>query len=113
MGRDAERGGAGPRLCYHGTDQEVRFGDEVLVRRLFRSARRGVVCHLHGGMSALPELEAAGARLWTVRDSDGEYHHFVYEPERPVAPRSVVLVSRAAEGPQAPSTRIPLTTPPC
>ena len=64
-------------------------------------------------MSALPELEATGAKLWTVRDSEGEYHHFVYEPGRAFAPRSVELVSRAADGPRSPSTRIPLSTPTC
>ena len=113
MGDDSEIGRAGRRLCYHGTDQEVRFGDEVIVRRLFRPSRRGVVCHIHGGMSALPELEVAGARLWTVRDSEGEYHHFVYEPERGSAPRNVALVARAAERRGEPSTPIPMTTPAC
>ena len=36
------------RLCYHGTNVEIRPGDRVRLKRWFRSPLDGVVCYLPG-----------------------------------------------------------------
>ena len=85
------------RLFYYGTDDEVRLGDRIRIRRWFRRSLEGVVCYIPGESPRHPEMESAywGA-TWAIQLPDGSLRVLAYLPDQIQPRRKFRLVARGA-----------------
>jgi hypothetical protein len=91
---ESHRTSGGSGLYYYGTDIEVRLGDRVQIRRLFRKPLAGVVCYIPGLSPPVDELEDSSMGEWAIRHPDGSITRMIYLPSRAQPPKSNVFVSR-------------------
>lgn len=91
---------AGSRLFYFGTNEEVRLGDRVRIRRWIRKDLEGVVCYIPGVSPKHPELNSKDMPQWAIRIADGSLLLIGYAPDHRLGQpdRSVILVARGSAG---------------
>jgi hypothetical protein len=82
-------------LFYHGTDIDVRLGDRVEVKRLFRRPLEGFVCYIPGISPTNVELEFEDVKQWAIRSADGSVYPILYDPERFQPPRHIRFLERS------------------
>jgi hypothetical protein len=80
------------RLFYHGTQDEVRLGDHVRIRRWLRRPLEGVVCYIPG----LSPLHRELPREWAIQLPDGSLRVMVYSPDEAQPRRKFELIERDA-----------------
>ena len=82
-------------LRYYGTQEEMRLGDVIRIRRWFHRDRHAVVCYLPGVSPMHPELEFGDIKLWAYRTAVGTIESLPYLPvQSPCAPKHITLVER-------------------
>lgn len=86
------------RLYYNGSSIDVRLGDRVRIRRLFRADLQGTVCYIPGLSPRHRELEDAGVKQWAIRSDDGSVYPILYDPDHFQPPSKIVFVARG-DGP--------------
>jgi len=86
------------KLFYHGTANEVKLGDRVRLKRLFRSDLGGVVCYIPGLSPKHSELEYEDVRQWAISADNGSVYPIVYDPENFQPPKRICFVNRGTGG---------------
>jgi hypothetical protein len=84
-------------LFYHGTQQEVRLGDNVKLKRWFRKDQQGVVCYIPGISAKHKELEYGDVKQWAIKTKDGTVYPILYDPIGFQPPKHIILLSRGQE----------------
>ena len=99
---------AAAKLFYYGTNVEVRLGDRIMWRRLFRRDIEGTVVYIPGISPVHPDLEYEGIRQWAVELDDGGILVMLYWPEnRKGQPRSnIKFLGRGQPKPLLPERRL-------
>jgi hypothetical protein len=81
-------------MIYANSTTEMKLGDRVLIKRLFRKSLRGVVAYLPGISPPHAEMTDDGGNF-AVRVENGEMWAFLYYSDKP-APSRIVFVSRGS-----------------
>jgi hypothetical protein len=89
-------------LYYHGTQDEVRLGDRVRLRRWFRRPLEGVVCYVPG---LSPHHREIGAHQWAIRLADGSLSVTAYSPRQAQPRPHIELVDRGEPPPSLDPTK--------
>jgi hypothetical protein len=94
IARKGSRTGAS-KLCYLGTEIEVRLGDHVRVRHWFFCWRDGIVCYLPGVSPPHPEMvEENGLEYWAIDLGEYGLRAWAYLPNQLSPRRAVKFVAR-------------------
>lgn len=91
---DSTRDGA--KLLYHGTANEVRLGDRVLMKRLFRKAMPGTVTYIPGISAPHPEMEWPEFSRWAIELDDGTVMSWPYLPDELQPSSRITLLARGS-----------------
>ena len=85
-------------LRYAGTNEEVRLGDRVRIRRWLRRPIVGTVTYIPGVSRVHHELEGEGEREWAIQLDDGRIMSWLFLPERLQPKPGIELVARGDAG---------------
>jgi hypothetical protein len=87
-----------PTFRYFNTDEEVRVGDVIRVKRLFRSSITARVVYVPGQSKAHSDLEYDDVKKWAYQTDDGTVWAGGYDPNiLPFAARSISFVQRSSD----------------
>lgn len=97
----------GSRLFHRGTQEQVRVGDRVRIRRWLRADLHGVVCYVPGISPPHPDLEdeEEGVQDWAIRLDGGLVITYPYIPSQLQPGRDVARVARGAADSLPPTER--------
>lgn len=84
----------GSRLFYYGTQDEVRLGDRIAIRRLLRKEQNGTVTYIPGVSSIREELEYEDVRQWAFTCENGSTYAILYDPDSFQPPKTIRLIAR-------------------
>ena len=84
-------------MNYANSTIEMKLGDHVLIKRLFRRSIRGVVAYLPGVSQTHPEMTYDDGDDFAIRVEKGEMWAFLYYSDRSV-PSRIVFISRGSPG---------------
>lgn len=84
------------RLLYHDTDDEVRLGDRVRMKRLFRKPLHGTVVYMPGVSPPHPEMEWPEFSRWAIELDDGTVMAWPYVPEELQPSKRISLLQRGS-----------------
>lgn len=82
------------RLFYHGTNEEVRLGDRIRIRRFLFLVVEGVVCYIPGASPKHPDMEYDDYQFWAIQLKDGQIRQILYSPDELQPGRETRLLSR-------------------
>lgn len=101
-----QRQGSGSGLFYAGTQEEVRLGDQVRIRRSAGADAEGVVSYIPGFGPRHPDLEIGGMHHWAVTLADGAVLQQLYAPERLQPKDDLLFVARGETESLPPAHRL-------
>src|SRR5262249_24467840 len=83
------------KLYYYGTEEEVRLGDRVLIKRLIFRNKLGVVFYIPGQSESHPQMkDESGLSDWAVQTDDGILWSWPYLPQEVQPTKRIKLLSR-------------------
>jgi len=96
------------RLYYFGTREEVRLGDRIRIKRLFRKDLVGTVCYIPGisPRHSVLESDDGAVRQWAYELEDGMIMVVAYFPDHLQPRPNVQLISRGEEKSISPDTAL-------
>ncbi len=84
------------RLLYRDTDDEVRLGDRVLMKRLFRKPLHGTVVYMPGVSPPHAEMEWPEFSRWAIELDDGTVLAWPYVPGELQPSKRIKLLRRGS-----------------
>ncbi len=84
----------GSRLFYFGTQDEVRLGDRIAIRRILRKEQYGTLAYIPGISTIREELEYEDVRQWAFTCENGSTYAICYDPDNLQPPNKIRLISR-------------------
>ncbi len=78
-------------LYYYGTKDDLRLGDRIASRRLFRSPLYGTICYIPG---ISPKHSELGDDQWAFRTDDGAIYGAAYDRKYGQPGKGLILLSR-------------------
>ena len=83
------------KLYYHGTDVEIKLGDNIIYKTILGIKLKGTVWYLPGESPKHSEMEHDNVKYWAVMLTNGTMISLIYLPQEIKATKRVAFISKA------------------